>query len=68
MADTNFNTSSYAVAIGGAYKFSEKMRLNVGYMHSFYDNHKFTHTTYKGSSCDYTRKNDAFGVSLDITF
>ena len=68
MADTNFNTSSYAVAIGGAYKFSEKMRLNVGYMHSFYDNHKFTHATYKGSSCDYTRKNDAFGVSLDITF
>ena len=66
MADTNFNTSSYAVAIGGAYKFSEKIKLNVGYMHSFYDNHKFTNAN--KTACDYTRKNDVVGVSLDITF
>ena len=70
MADTNFNTSSYAVAIGGAYKFSEKIKLNVGYMHSFYDNHKFERATESGlkTNCDYTRKNDVVGVSLDITF
>lgn len=66
MVDTNFNTSSYAVAIGGVYKFSEKMKLNVGYMHSFYDNHKFKNAN--GTTCDYTRKNDVVGVSLDITF
>ena len=66
MVDTNFYTSSYAVAIGGVYKFSEKMKLNVGYMHSFYDNHKFKNAN--GTACDYTRKNDAVGVSLDITF
>ena len=66
MADTNFNTSSTAVAIGGVYKFSEKMKLNVGYMHSFYDNHKFKNAN--GTACDYTRKNDSVGVSLDITF
>ena len=66
MADTNFNTSSYAVAIGGAYKFSEKIKLNVGYMHSFYENHKFTNAN--KTACDYTRKNDVVGVSLDITF
>ena len=66
MVDTNFNTSSYAVAIGGVYKFSEKMKLNVGYMHSFYDNHKFKNAN--GTACDYTRKNDTVGVSLDITF
>ena len=66
MADTNFNTSSYAVAIGGAYKFSEKMKLNVGYMHSFYDDHKFTNAA--STACNYTRKNDVVGVSLDITF
>ena len=71
MADTNFNTGSYAVAIGGAYKFSEKVKLNVGYMHSFYDEHKFTRTMAAGlpaTTCNYTRKNDAVGVSLDITF
>ena len=70
MDDTKFNTSSNAVAIGGAYKFSEKIKLNVGYMHSFYDNHKFERATESGlkTACDYTRKNDVVGVSLDITF
>ena len=64
--DTNFNISSYGLCIGGAYKFSEKMKLNVGYMHSFYDDHKFTNN--KGTACSYTRKNDVVGASLDITF
>ena len=66
MADTNFNINSTAICLGGAYKFSEKMKLNVGYMHSFYDDHKFTNAN--GTACNYTRKNDVVGVSLDITF
>ena len=66
MADTNFNISSSAICLGGAYKFSEKMKLNVGYMHSFYDDHKFTNAN--GTACNYTRKNDVVGVSLDIAF
>ena len=66
MADTNFNISSTAICLGGAYKFSEKMKLNVGYMHSFYDDHKFTNAN--GTVCNYTRKNDVVGVSLDIAF
>ena len=66
MSDTNFFTGCSSLAIGGAYKFSEKMKLNVGYMHSFYDDHKFTNAN--GTACNYTRKNDAVGVSLDITF
>ena len=66
MADSNFNISSTAICVGGAYKFSEKMKLNVGYMHSFYGNHKFTNAN--GTACDYTRKNDVVGASLDITF
>ena len=66
MADTNFNINSYGLCIGGAYKFSEKMKLNVGYMHSFYDDHKFTNAN--GTACNYTRKNDVVGVSLDIAF
>ena len=66
MSDTNFFTGCSSLAIGGAYKFSEKMKLNVGYMHSFYDNHKFTNAN--GTACSYTRMNDAVGVSLDIAF
>ena len=70
VSDTNFFTGCSSLAIGGAYKFSEKMTLNIGYMHSFYDNHKFERTTESGlkTTCDYTRKNDAVGVSLDIRF
>ena len=66
MSDTNFFTGCSSLAIGGAYKFSEKMKLNVGYMHSFYDTHDFTNAN--GTACSYTRKNDAVGVSLDIAF
>ena len=67
MADTNFNISSSAICLGGAYKFSEKMKLNVGYMHSFYEDHKITNAT-SGIARNYTRKNDVLGVSLDIAF
>ena len=67
MDDTSFFTSSSSLAIGGAYKFSEKMKLNVGYMHSFYDDHKVVNAA-SGITRNYTRKNDAVGVSLDIRF
>ena len=66
MTDTSFNISSYGLCVGGAYKFSEKLKLNVGYMHSFYDDHKFTNAN--GTACNYTRKNDVVGVSLDFKF
>ena len=66
MQDTNFNISSTAICVGGAYKFTEKMKLNVGYMHSFYSNHEFKNAN--GTACNYTRKNDVVGASLDITF
>ena len=66
MTDTSFNISSYGLCVGGAYKFSEKLKLNFGYLHSFYDDHKFTNQN--GTACNYTRKNDVVGVSLDFKF
>ena len=65
MVDTSFNISSTAVCVGGAYKFNEKMKLNVGYMHSFYGEHEVANQYGKDI---YTRKNDVIGASLDITF
>ncbi len=65
MVDTSFNINSYGLCIGGAYKFNEKMKLNVGYMHSFYDEHEVVNNYGKDI---YTRKNDVIGASLDITF
>lgn len=67
MSDLNFNISSTALCLGGAYKFNDKMKVNVGYMHSFYTDH-----TVEGASAAlkdvYTRKNDVLGVSFDIRF
>jgi long-subunit fatty acid transport protein len=65
MSDINFNINSTALCIGGAYKFNEKMKLNVGYMHSFYGEHEVSSQYGKDI---YTRKNDVIGASLDITF
>ena len=65
MSDINFNTSSYGLSIGGAYKFNQMLKLNVGYTHSFYDEHEVLSTV--GSDL-YTRKSDAVGISLDFTF
>ena len=65
MSDTNFNVSSWAFAIGGAYKFNEMLKLNFGYMHSFFDKHEVKSAT--GTDL-YTRKNDVVGLSLDFKF
>ena len=65
MSDINFNVSSTAICVGGVYKFNEKMKLNVGYMHSFYGEHEIINSYGKDI---YTRKNDVIGASLDITF
>ena len=66
MTDTGFNISSYGLCVGGAYKFNETLKVNFGYLHSFYDDHKFTNAN--GTACNYTRKNDVVGVSLDFKF
>lgn len=66
MSDLNFNINSTALCIGGAYKFNDRMKLNFGYMHSFYGEHNVAVTT--GMNDLYTRKNDVVGVSFDIRF
>ena len=65
MSDMNFNISSVALCLGGAYKFNEKLKMNVGYMHSFYTDHEVVSAT---ATDLYTRKNDVVGVSLEFKF
>ena len=66
MTDTGFNISSYGLCIGAAYQINDMLKVNAGYLHSFYDNHEFTNNN--GTLCDYTRKNDVVGISLDFKF
>lgn len=65
MNDTNFNISSYGLCLGGAYKINDMLKVNVSYMHSFYDEHEVASAIGKDL---YTRKNDVVGVSLDFKF
>ena len=67
ISDLNYNINSTALCIGGAYKFNDRMKLNVGYMHSFYGEHNVAGAA-AGMNDIYTRKNDAVGVSFDIRF
>jgi long-chain fatty acid transport protein len=65
MSDLNFNLDNFALCVGGAYKVNEKVTVNAGYMHSFYGDHDVKGT---GLSTLYERKNDTWGVGVDIKF
>lgn len=66
-SDMNFSISSWSVGFGAAYNFSEKVRLNVGVMPTFYES-----VTSRGqaSGIDFTdvyeRTSWAWGVGLDL--
>ena len=65
MSDLNFNLDNFALCVGGAYKVNEKVTVNAGYMHSFYGDHDVKGA---GLSTLYERKNDTWGVGVDIKF
>lgn len=67
LSDMNFNMDNYALGIGGAYKVNEKVTVNAGYMHSFYSDQK-TPANAVGLATIYERKNDTWGVGVDIKF
>lgn len=67
MSDMNFNLDSYALCIGGAYKINEKITVNAGYMHSFYSDNDVKSNAIGMATC-YERRNDTWGVGVDIKF
>lgn len=66
MQDTNFNISSTALCLGATYRINDMIKLNAGYMHSFYGNTDINRGNDMVDS--YTRKNDVVGVSVDFKF
>lgn len=66
MQDTNFNISSTALCLGASFRVNDMVKINAGYMHSFYEDHEI----HKNNSIAdfYTRKNDVVGVSVDLKF
>lgn len=66
MNDLSFNNNSTSLGIGGAYTFNHRIKLHIGYMHTFYNKH--TVVMDAKSSDTYNRKNDVFGVGIDLKF
>ncbi|MDO4757859.1 MAG: hypothetical protein Q4A18_01195 [Rikenellaceae bacterium] len=73
-SDMNFSTSSWSTGIGAAYSFSEKIRLNLGIMPTFYEDvtsrgEVYNNETLIGYYKDiYSRTSLAWGLGLDFKF
>ena len=66
MNDLSFNNNSNSVGIGGTYTFNRRIKLNIGYMHTFYNKH--TVVMNETSKDTYNRKSNVFGVGVDLKF
>ncbi len=71
--NTSFACDSYSVGLGGAWNFSEKMRLNFSYFCTLYSDYsKGPQTGYQGTPFTatetYSRTNHVIGVGLDYKF
>ena len=68
-SDMNFITPSTSIAFGAAYNFSEKVRLNLGVMPTFYEE-VTARGQYQGIDFTdvYDRTSWAWGVGVDLKF
>ena len=70
--NTSFACDSYSVGLGGAYNINERLRLNVSYFCSIYDDYTkktsaYQDTPFPGSDV-YSRTNHVVGVGIDYKF
>lgn len=72
-SDLSFSCDSYSVGLGGAYKLSDKLKLNVAYFFTNYDKYTKSSETYTSLAPNvagtdvYARTNHVFGVGLDLS-
>lgn len=70
MHDASFNVSSTSVGLGVGYTLSERVKLNMGYFHTFYDKYTKETQTYNGSNQPgkdiFTRSNQVVGIGLEV--
>lgn len=68
-SDMNFSLSAWSFGVGFAYKISDAMKLNIGYMPTLYDT---AIATGQASGVDfkdiYSRTSNAVGIGLDFKF
>ncbi len=66
MSDLDFNLSSHSVGFGFRFHATQRLNIDLGYMHTFYGDR--TVTTMDGAKTDvYSRKNDAVGIGFNLS-
>ncbi len=69
MNDISYNVSSYAMQLGVGVNVAKNVKINAGYMQSFYDDYDMTTGTGASAKTDnFTRTNKVFGVGVDLKF
>lgn len=69
MNDLSFNLSNQMVGAGLRINATERCSIDLGYMHTFYGDRTIDTMTAAGKKSDfYVRKNDVFGVGVNIAF
>ncbi|MBE6181284.1 MAG: TonB-dependent receptor [Rikenellaceae bacterium] len=73
-SDMNFSTSSWSTGLGVAYNFTEKIRLNLGFMKTFYEDvtnkgiHSFSGQNLGTFTDIYSRTSTSWSIGLDFFF
>ncbi len=69
---TSFACDSYSIGLGGAVNLTDKIRLNVSYFCSLYNDYEVKSAGYQGTpypgSDTYSRTNHVIGIGLDYKF
>lgn len=69
MNDLSFNLSSNMIGAGIRINATERCSIDLGYMHTFYQDRTVNTPTAAGVKSDkYVRKNDVFGVGVNLKF
>ncbi len=69
MNDLSFNCSNNMLGAGVRVHATQKLSIDLGYMHTFYKDKEVTTQTAAGPKTDrYSRKNRVFGVGVNVEF
>lgn len=69
MNDLSFTTSSHNIGFGARVNVSEHWCIDLGYMHTFYEDREVKTPTAAGEKIDvYSRTNRVFGIGINHTF
>ena len=69
MNDVSFNCSNNSMGLGVRIHPSKLFNIDLGYMHTFYQDRTVTTPTAAGNKIDtYSRKNDVVGIGLNFAW